>query len=366
MLLIRKQHPLFKLVRGSLYDLPSPSSLSYLWNFGSLLSFCLVSQLLTGIILSIHYLSSINESFDSVIHIIKDVNSGFFFRVLHINGASFFFIIIYLHIGRGLYFNSYKLEMVWLRGVLILFILIGTAFLGYVLPWGQISFWGATVITNLMSAIPYVGFIVVEWLWGGFSVRGATLTRFFSLHFLLPFVLLAFIIIHLIFLHVGGSSNSLGLNSDFEKISFGPYYIYKDLFGVFIFLVIFFYFSFVYSYDIGDPENFNPANPLSTPVHIQPEWYFLFAYAILRSIPSKLGGVLALVLSIAIFIIHSFFNSEFNINKNNSIKKYNYWFFVGCFYLLTWIGAKPVEAPYEVFGRYVGVFYFITAILMLL
>lgn len=365
MSIFRNTHPIVKILSGSLYDLPTPSSLTYLWNFGSLLSFCLVSQIITGFILSIHYLNSAVDAFWRVLHIIRDVDSGFFFRVLHINGASFFFILIYIHIGRGIFFGSYKLTFVWATGLLILLILIGTAFLGYVLPWGQMSFWGATVITNLLSAVPYVGIMLVEWLWGGYCVRGVTLSRFFSLHFILPFVLLLFVVFHLVFLHIRGSSNSLGLNSDVDKIRFGPYFIYKDLLGLLVFLLFFFFFSFVFSYSIGDPENFNCANPLVTPVHIQPEWYFLFAYAILRSIPRKLGGVLGLLFSIIIFFLHAFITSEFRACKFFFLKKFFFFSFFGLFLLLTWIGSKPVTVPYEITGRFVRVFYFCFTFLLL-
>jgi len=274
-------------------------------------------------------------------------------------GLLFFFVVIYLHIGRGLYIGSYKFSVLWVRGLVLLLVLIGTAFLGYVLPWGQISFWGATVITNLVSAVPYLGASIVEWLWGGYSVRGVTLSRFFSFHFLFPFLLCALVVIHLLFLHTNGSRSSSSISVGLDKIRFGPYYIYKDLLGLFVFLFGFFLISIIFTYNLGDPENFNPANPLSTPVHIQPEWYFLFAYAILRSIPRKLGGVVALLISIIVFFFHSLVTGELTSLKLSYFKKFFFWGFVGFFFILTWIGAKPVETPYEGVGQFTGLLYFI-------
>jgi len=324
----------------------------------------LIIQLITGLILASHYNSGVELAFNSVIHIIKDVNYGWLLRIVHINGASIFFTIIYIHIARGILFSSFKSLFVWSSGTVILFLLIGTAFMGYVLPWGQISFWGATVITNLVSAIPYIGSLIVEWLWGGFSVRGATLRRFFILHFLLPFILTAFIIIHLISLHIFGSNNPLGLNSNLDKIPFHNYFSLKDSVRIIIFLILLFIIRFIYPYDIGDPENFNPANPLNTPIHIQPEWYFLFAYAILRRIPNKLGGVLALVLSILIIMILPFKTKLFLSSKFNFFQKFYFWIFSSLFIILTWIGANPVEYPFEIIGQLVRIFYFIFLLLI--
>jgi len=305
---LRTSHPLLKIANGALVDLPAPRNISSWWNFGSLLGLCLVTQLLTGIFLAIHYTPHIDYAFDRVTHIIRDVNYGWLLRTIHANGASFFFICLYLHVGRGLYYGSYLYLFTWASGVLLLLLTMGAAFMGYVLPWGQMSFWGATVITNLLSAIPYVGDIVVQWVWGGFAVDNATLNRFFTFHFLIPFIIAAVVIIHLLFLHQTGSNNPLGLKSDSDKISFHPYFTIKDLVGFLFILRGLILLTLLNPNLLGDPENFNAANPLVTPVHIQPEWYFLFAYAILRSIPNKLGGVVALLLSILILIIIPFWH----------------------------------------------------------
>nr|AFV57320.1 cytochrome b [Harpadon nehereus] len=288
---LRKTHPLMKIANDALVDLPAPSNISALWNFGSLLGLCLITQIVTGLFLAMHYTSDVATAFSSVAHICRDVNYGWMIRNLHANGASFFFICIYIHIARGLYYGSYLYMETWNIGVILLLLVMMTAFVGYVLPWGQMSFWGATVITNLLSAVPYVGGTLVEWIWGGFSVDKATLTRFFAFHFLFPFVIVAVTAIHLLFLHETGSNNPTGINSDVDKIAFHPYFIYKDLLGFVIMLAGLSALAFFYPNLLGDPDNFTPANPLVTPPHIKPEWYFLFAYAILRSIPNKLGGV---------------------------------------------------------------------------
>nr|QBC73214.1 cytochrome b [Pseudococculinidae sp. MNHN-IM-2013-40847] len=356
---IRKTHPLLKLANNSLIDLPAPSNLSIWWNFGSLLGLCLMIQILTGLFLSMHYSAHVDLAFSSVIHISRDVNYGWLLRSIHANGASWFFICLYLHIGRGMYYGSFINVHAWNIGVILLFMTMATAFLGYVLPWGQMSFWGATVITNLFSAIPYFGQDLVQWMWGGFAVTNATLVRFYSLHFLLPFIILAMMIIHIVFLHETGSNNPLGINSDADKIPFHPYYSMKDLVGVFILLLFLFILSLFDPFLLGDPENFIPANPLVTPVHIQPEWYFLFAYAILRSIPNKLGGVIALAMSVIIlFIVPLTF-----ISKSRSIIYYPFnqmlfWMLVMIFLILTWIGACPVEPPYEMIGQIFTILYF--------
>nr|QSH90992.1 cytochrome b [Triatoma dimidiata] len=356
---LRKTHPLFKIINNSLIDLPAPSSISLWWNFGSLLSMCLMIQIITGIFLAMHYTGSIELAFSSVVHICRDVNYGWLLRSLHANGASLFFICLYLHIGRGIYYGSYKLFMTWAVGVIILFITMGAAFLGYVLPWGQMSLWGATVITNLMSAIPYLGNDLVKWLWGGFSVDNATLTRFFALHFLLPFIIAAMVMIHLLFLHQTGSSNPLGLNSNFDKIPFHPYFSIKDLMGVSLTLMFFILLSLWEAPILMDPENFIPANPLVTPVHIQPEWYFLFAYAILRSIPNKLGGVIAMVSSIAIILILPITNkSKFQGLTFYPISQILFWTLATILILLTWIGARPAEEPYILTGQVLTILYF--------
>ncbi|YP_002808600.1 cytochrome b (mitochondrion) [Tachypleus tridentatus] len=357
---IRKIHPLFKIINSSLIDLPSPSNISYLWNFGSLLGLCLLIQIMTGIFLSMHYSSDISLAFSSISHICRDVNYGWLFRTIHANGASFFFICIYIHIGRGIYYGSFMNKMTWNSGIIIFLLSMATAFLGYVLPWGQMSFWGATVITNLVSAIPYIGQTLVQWLWGGFSVNNATLTRFFTLHFLLPFILLMMLMLHLLFLHQLGSNNPLGINSNLDKIPFHPYFSSKDIFGFLVMLMMFSMFLLSNPYFLSDPENFSNANPLVTPIHIQPEWYFLFAYAILRSIPNKLGGVIALISSILIlFIIPLTNKSKFRSFQFYPINQFVFWIFFIVFILLTWIGARPVEEPYENMGQILTFLYFL-------
>lgn len=357
---IRIEHPLFKIINNALVDLPAPINISTWWNFGSLLGLCLITQIATGLFLAIHYTADINLAFDSVNHICRDVNYGWLLRTIHANGARFFFICIYLHIGRGIYFKSYIFIYTWNVGVLLLFLTIGTAFIGYVLPWGQISFWGATVITNLLSAIPYLGNTLVQWLWGGFAVDNATLTRFFTFHFLLPFIIAAITIIHLLFLHQTGSNNPLGINRNSRKIPFHPYFSFKDIVGFVIILIRLILLCLWNPYLLGDPDNFIPANPLVTPVHIQPEWYFLFAYAILRSIPNKLGGVIALVISIAIlFTLPLTHKRNFRSLKFYPINKFLFWNFVRIVILLTWIGARPVEDPYIITGQILTVVYFI-------
>nr|UCU06765.1 cob [Campsosternus auratus] len=356
---IMKTHPLLKLVNNSLVDLPTPSNISAWWNFGSLLGMCLILQILTGIFLAMHYCPDISLAFNSVTHICRDVNYGWLLRTLHANGASFFFICIYLHVGRGLYYGSFMYSATWSVGVIILLTVMGTAFLGYVLPWGQMSFWGATVITNLLSAIPYLGTTIVQWLWGGFAVDNATLTRFFTLHFMFPFIVMALSMIHLIFLHQTGSNNPLGTNSNIDKVPFHPYFTYKDLFGFNFTLMILTLLTLYNPYMLGDPENFTPANPLVTPVHIQPEWYFLFAYAILRSIPNKLGGVIALFMSIVILMIMPAFKKKIQSNQFYPINKILFWSFLSITLLLTWIGARPVEDPYIITGQILTVLYFL-------
>nr|UFQ31748.1 cytochrome b [Hypomecis punctinalis] len=356
---LRKTHPIIKIINGSLIDLPSPSNISSWWNFGSLLALCLIIQIMTGLFLTMYYTANIEMAFYSVNYICRNVNYGWLIRTLHANGASFFFICIYLHIGRGIYYESFNLKYTWMVGVMILFLLMATAFMGYVLPWGQMSFWGATVITNLLSAIPYLGTMLVNWIWGGFAVDNATLTRFYTFHFLLPFILLMMTMIHLLFLHQTGSNNPLGLNSNLDKIPFHPFFTYKDLIGFVTLMFILVMLTLINPNMLGDPDNFIPANPLVTPVHIQPEWYFLFAYAILRSIPNKLGGVIALVMSILILIILPFtFNKKIQGIQFYPINQILFWFFVMMVILLTWIGARPVEDPYIITGQLLTFFYF--------
>lgn len=357
---IRLTSPLLKIINNALIDLPAPSNISSWWNFGSLLGICLIIQIITGLFLAIHYTANINLAFDRISHICRDVNHGWFLRTLHTNGASFFFICLYLHVGRGIYYNSFLFTPTWIMGVIILFVVIGTAFMGYVLPWGQISFWGATVITNLLRAIPYLGTTLVQWLWGGFAVDNATLTRFFTFHFLLPFIILALTIIHLIFLHQTGSNNPIGLNANSDKIPFHPYFSYKDIVGFLITIGLLTLLTLINPYILGDPDNFIPANPLITPAHIQPEWYFLFAYAILRSIPNKLGGVIALVISIAILLILPF--THYRNFQGIQFFPYNkilFWLIVTTVILLTWIGARPVEDPYVLVGQILTIIYFL-------
>nr|APX40679.1 cytochrome b [Cryptocephalus aureolus] len=351
--------PLTKIINNSLIDLPSPSNISFMWNFGSLLGLCLMIQIITGIFLAMHYCPNIELAFNSVSHICRNVNNGWLIRTLHANGASLFFICIYIHIGRGIYYGSYNLMETWMSGTTIFFLLMATAFLGYVLPWGQMSFWGATVITNLVSAIPYAGTLIVQWLWGGFAVDNATLTRFFAFHFMLPFIVMALVMIHLLFLHQTGSSNPLGTTLNIDKIPFHPFFTFKDILGIMITLMMLSTLNLTNPYLLGDPDNFTPANPLVTPVHIQPEWYFLFAYAILRSIPNKLGGVMALVLSIAILYILPFTNNKlFQSNQFYPPNKIMFWSLLSIVLLLTWIGARPVENPFIIIGQILTIIYF--------
>lgn len=357
----RKRHPLVKIVNSSLIDLPSPANLSINWNYGSLLGLVLVIQLITGIILAIRFSGHSSLSFDSVILIYQDANYGWLLRLLHSTGASFFFLFLYLHIARGLYFGSYIFPELWNIGVVIYLILIGTAFLGYVLPWGQISYWAATVITNLLSAIPYLGGYLVEWVWGGFAVSNPTLTRFFALHYLLPFVVTALVILHLFYLHIEGSSNPLGVSSNTNKVPFHYYYSVKDLYVYFVFLFVFMVVTLKYGYNLIDAENFIPANPLVTPAHIQPEWYFLFAYAILRSIPNKLGGVLGLLFSVLFLFLFTVNSSNllFSGVRFTIIGRHIFWWFCIVFLALTWLGACPAEAPYTWAALACTVLYFI-------
>lgn len=362
---IIKHNPIIKIAYNRLVKLPTPLNISIWWNFGSLLGLCLIIQIISGLFLSIHYCPNINYAFNRIIHICRDVNYGWLIRLIHINGASFFFICLYIHIGRGLYYISYKFKKVWIIGIIILFITIATAFLGYVLPWGQISFWGATVITNLISAIPYLGESIVLWIWGRFSVDNSTLNRFYSLHFILPFIILALVIIHLTFLHLTGSNNPLGTNRNLYKIPFHPYFTIKDSVGFIILIFILLILIIINPYIIGDPENFSPANPFVTPIHIQPEWYFLFAYAILRSIPNKLGGVIALFISIRIFLIIPIINNNIIFtSKFYPLNQILFWSIINIFLLLTWLGAQPVESPFIVISQIITIIYFIYFIIL--
>ncbi|YP_238293.1 cytochrome b (mitochondrion) [Scleropages formosus] len=356
---LRKTHPIAKIMNDALVDLPAPSNISAWWNFGSLLGLCLGAQILTGLFLAMHYTSDISTAFSSVAHICRDVNYGWFIRNLHANGASFFFICIYLHVARGLYYGSYLYKETWNIGVVLLLLVMMTAFVGYVLPWGQMSFWGATVITNLLSAVPYIGDMLVQWIWGGFSVDNATLTRFFAFHFLFPFMIAAATMMHLLFLHETGSNNPMGLNSDTDKIPFHPYFSYKDLLGFMIMLLALTSLALFSPNLLGDPENFTPANPLVTPPHIKPEWYFLFAYAILRSIPNKLGGVLALLFSILILMIVPILHtSKMKGITFRPLSQFLFWTLVADMLILTWIGGMPVELPFILIGQIASILYF--------
>lgn len=355
------KNSLLSVVNNHIIDYPTPININYYYGFGSLSGLMLAVQILTGIFLAMHYTPHIDLAFNSVEHIMRDVNYGWLIRYIHANGASFFFIVVYIHMFRGLYYGSYitPREHLWCSGVLIFIAMMATAFMGYVLPWGQMSFWGATVITNLFSAIPYIGKDIVEWLWGGFSVDNPTLNRFFSLHFTLPFVIVGLVLLHLILLHENGSNNPLGIYIKIETTPFYPYFYVKDLFGFIILMFIFSIFIYYYPNTLGHPDNYIPANPMKTPLHIVPEWYFLPFYAILRSIPNKIGGVIAMFGSLLILLTIPFTNSsEIRSTLFRPIFKVLYWLLVVSFLILGWIGQMPVDYPYTEVGIIAMIYYF--------
>ena len=355
------KQPILSPLNDHLIEYPTPTNLNYWWGFGSLAGICLILQILTGIFLAMHYTPHVDLAFMSVEHIMRDVEGGWFLRYMHANGASMFFIVVYLHMFRGLYYGSYASprELVWIVGVIIFLLMILTAFIGYVLPWGQMSFWGATVITSLASAIPVVGDDITHWLWGGFSVDNATLNRFFSLHYLLPFVIVGASVVHLAALHQYGSNNPLGTLGTVDKVPFYPYFYVKDLVGWMIFAFCFSFFVYFYPNLLGHPDNYIPANPMSTPAHIVPEWYFLPVYAILRSIPNKLGGVAAIALVFISLLALPFLNtSQIRSSSFRPIHKKAFWFLVADCLLLGWIGCQPVEAPYVMIGQLASIFFF--------
>ena len=340
---------------------PTPINLNYAWSFGSLTGIPLVIQILSGIFLAMHYTPHIDLAFSSVEHIMRDVKNGWFIRYVHANGASMFFIVVYCHIFRGLYYGSYMhpRQLLWCSGVIIFILMMATAFMGYVLPWGQMSFWGATVITSLITAVPLVGKAIVEWLWGGFTVSNATLNRFYSLHFLLPFIIAGLSLVHLALLHKDGSNNPLGIDSAVDKVPFYPYFVLKDLFALSLYFLMFGTLVYFYPNLLGHPDNYIPADPLHTPAHIVPEWYFLPFYAILRSIPNKLGGVLAMFGSLLILLLIPFINtSEIRSTTFRPLFKIFYWLLVADFLILGWVGQKPVNDQYVFTGQVATVFYF--------
>lgn len=353
---------LLSFLSNHILSYPTPINLNYAWSFGSVAGICLVIQIITGIFLAMHYVPHISLAFDSVEHIMRDVNYGWLIRYCHANGASVFFIVVYLHIFRGLYYGSYMHPRGWLwaSGVLIFILMMATAFMGYVLPWGQMSFWGATVITNLFSAVPIYGGLIVEWLWGGFSVDQATLNRFYSLHYLLPFVIAGVTMLHLCLLHKYGSNNPLGINTDITSVPFYPYFYVKDFFSFWVFLLGYLSLVFFAPNMLGHPDNYIPANPMVTPSHIVPEWYFLPFYAILRSIPNKLGGVLAMFGAIVVWLLLPIINiSSTRSNIFKPLTSLNYWFIVSNFLILGWIGQQPVEYPFMEIGMFTTVLYFL-------
>jgi len=356
-----KSHPLLGLVNSYMVDSPQPANLSYAWNFGSLLATCLGIQIVTGILLAMHYTPNVDLAFVSVEHIMRDVNYGWLIRYLHANTASFFFIFVYMHIGRNLYYGSYKSPRIlpWSIGVIILVLMMGTAFLGYVLPYGQMSLWGATVITNMLSAVPWIGQDFVQFVWGGFSVNNATLNRFFSLHYLLPFLLAALAIMHLMTLHTHGSGNPLGLDSNTDKIPMHPYFLFKDLVTIFLFFLVLSVIVFYLPNSLGHSDNYIPANPMQTPPSIVPEWYLLPYYAILRSIPNKLLGVVGMLGSLLILLAMPILDtSRVRGSQFRPLMRFSFWVFVTDFFLLMYLGSQHAEEPYITVGAIATAVYF--------
>jgi quinol-cytochrome oxidoreductase complex cytochrome b subunit len=358
---MKRKQTLVGILNNHIVDYPTPGNLSYFWSFGSLAGLCLVMQIITGILLAMHYTPHVDLAFASTEHIMRDVNNGWLLRYGHANGASMFFIIVYVHIARGLYYGSYMKPRhhLWGSGVLIFFLMMATGFMGYVLPWGQMSFWGVTVITNLFSAIPVVGPAIVEWLWGGFSVDNPTLNRFFSLHYLLPFIIAAVAGLHLVLLHQHGSNNPLGIDSSSYKISFYPYFYVKDLFSFLCFILFFSVFVYYYPNVLGHPDNYIQADPLKTPPHVVPEWYYLPFYAILRSIPDKLGGVVAMGGAVAMLATLPYVNTgEIRSSVFRPIYRILFWIFVVNVLSLTVIGQIPVKEPFVTIGQVCTLLYF--------
>nr|ALO76489.1 cytochrome b [Mastinocerus sp. MAS01] len=348
----------------TLINLPTPSNISLWWNFGSLLGMCLMIQLITGLFLSMYYCPNTSLAFESTINICRNINYGWMIRTSHSNGASLLFMMMYLHLSRGLYYSSYKMVMPWIMGVMIFLMTMMVAFMGYILPWGQMSFWGATVITNLISTIPYVGNTILMWLWGGFNINNATLNRMFSLHFILPFMLMMMSMIHIYFIHNTGSSNPLGTNSNMDKIPFHPYFTFKDMMSLMMTMMMFSIMLMMFPYSLSDTDNFFPANPLKTPLHIKPEWYFLFAYSILRSIPNKLGGVVSMILSIMILMIIPIMKKNNLSSQFCPMNKMLMWSLMMIMLILTWLSTMPVEQPFTMLNQMMTFMYFSSFMLM--
>jgi len=353
--------PIINILNDHLIDYPTPININYLWNFGSMAGIFLVVQIITGIFLAMHYTPHVDLAFLSVEHIMRDVNNGWLIRYFHANGASMFFAVVYIHVARGLYYGSYQKPrgFVWVVGVIILILMMATAFMGYVLPWGQMSFWAATVITNLFSAFPIVGEPIVAWLWGGFSVDNATLNRFFSFHYLLPFLIVGAVLVHLAVLHQNGSNNPLGINGSVDKISFYPYFVIKDLFSWVIAFILYFMFVYFAPNYLGHTDNYIEANAMVTPAHIVPEWYFLPFYAILRSIPHKLGGVIAMFAALLVLLLLPYLNtSEIRSSSFRPLHRQFFWLLVLDYFILGWIGGCAPETPYLEIGQIATFFYF--------